>query len=136
MRCRSKGCDNYANPLRKHYCNACGSQLGIPVPPKPEYHVPEEVQALCAANDVDTDRRRWTFVGDTELPSPFTKIVDRKPVVGDCVVTKVPVGSWLDNSFGWIIGLEDGGASIIMGSYKSNELPVRLPYDNFVVCEK
>ncbi len=72
-------------------------------------------------------------IGNIEIIGPYNKIVDREPILGDYIITRVYVGYWMWNSYGKviefnkdekneIIELLDGGAkSVHKLSYEKGE---------------
>ena len=43
-------------------------------------------------------------VNNIEIIGPYNKIVDREPILGDYIITRVYVGYWMWNSYGKVIG--------------------------------
>merc|ERR1712192_35387 len=83
--------------------NAHAASLGISAAMPGDFLTPE-VRALCNAN---APTGEWTQVNGIELPSPFTRIADREPVVGDCIVTRDNIGEWMSNSHGSVFAVQE-----------------------------
>ncbi len=132
QRCVQSGCDSFANWKKQGYCNAHATSLGINEAAFEDFLIPE-VRALCNAND-NAFTGEWIPFNGIELPAPFTRIANRTPVVGDCVVTRVDIGGWMSNSKGSVFEVhEDAQIAYIHLGY-NDWAP--LSFDSFVICER
>ena len=79
----------------------------------------------------------WNFVDGLELPSPFTAIAERPPLIGDCILSLDDMEGWQHNSFGWVVDAcpRTQTVTAAMGSLCGGEVFV-MPRHSFVILER
>lgn len=132
-RCINSGCSHFGNTKKQGYCNACASSH--------IHHLPYISETKKCTYDHCHVRRHGGFGGDIcmvnglDLPTGFTKIVDRTPIPGDVILTVVIKDYWMSNSVATIatVNEADGTALVHFDCSTLSVMSYKTP--EFVVIE-
>lgn len=78
-------------------------------------------------------------VNNIEIIGPYNKIVDREPILGDYIITRVYVGYWMWNSYGKVIGFNKDEKNEIIDMLDGGTKSVhKLSYEkgDYVIIEQ
>ena len=125
-------CGNFGHFHKRGLCNECATWFNV----EAGTFIQPEARRLCEENRVNVGSG-WNFVDGLELPSPFTAIAERPPLIGDCILSLDDMEGWQHNSFGWVVDAcpRTQTVTAAMGSLCGGEVFV-MPRHSFVILER
>jgi hypothetical protein len=134
--CIHPGCSNFGNPKKQGYCNFHGNSMGIQETALPPIQCP---YAHCHVDPIRGYCGPTVRVDGLELPTGFTIIVERVPVPGDCIVSRVQSNSgwniWMANSYGRVASVNETNGTALIHFGCDSLINMSYSEGHFVVIE-
>jgi hypothetical protein len=135
-KCVHLDCPNFGNPKKSGYCNSHASSLGIKE---------TDIRSICPHALCHVEMRGSGFGGPTitvnglELPNGFTRIVERIPIPGDVILSRVEVSQgynfWMSNSYGRVATVNEADGTALIHFACDSLLSLSYAEGQFVVIE-
>jgi hypothetical protein len=127
-------CGNFGNYHKRGLCNECAKRFNV----EAGTFIQPEARRLCEANRVNVGSDQgWNTVDGLDLPSPFTEIAQRPPLIGDCILTLDEMDGWSSNSYGWVVDAcpRTQTVTAAMGNLCGGSVFI-MPRHSFVILER